>query len=405
MRRRSFRPDLVVRHVGDIRRIFDRSGGRVLEVAAPAVPTLDAFLGRSGASPDPEVSAALESRGLTEGGPTRREALVVTGAAAGLITTFVLPPAVASASTGVAFSDSGDGGSVTTSIITVGDVEFDLYEIKYGLNGSTDNVTITRSMTLGGSTTLDLLVVAGGGGGGSFGSADGYAGGGGAGELIEVIDLELASGLYTITVGAGGAGGSDGVGGTGTGSGIRLDGAGSDTVFAVGGGGGGGYSAQAGAGGSSGGQAAGQGSAVAAGTAGTLPAVPADAQTADSFRFSGGAGATAGAAGGGGAGAVGATATTNNGGAGGAGRAVGGGAFLEVAATLAIGGGGAGNLAGGVGRSPTRGTGANVDGPGFASRGENGTGDGGGGGWKVSGNSLGGARGGTGVVYVRIPRA
>ena len=55
---------------------------------------------------------------------------------------------------------------------------------------------------LGSQKSVDILMVAGGGGGG----AGWYAGGGGAGGMQALTSVNLVSGTYTVTVGAGGAG-------------------------------------------------------------------------------------------------------------------------------------------------------------------------------------------------------
>ena len=85
------------------------------------------------------------------------------------------------------------------------------------------------------TTTIEILLVGGGGQAGS-----GTSGGGGAGGLIYIADFAMPDGRYTITVGAGGAGGAqiaDNMGRTG-GDSIITDG--TRTLTATGGGGGGG---------------------------------------------------------------------------------------------------------------------------------------------------------------------
>lgn len=403
MNRRRFRSGIRFYHWGDLRRAHDASTGRVVEFSRPATRTVDGLLRRSADEPDPEIEAVFEAHSLLEPTLSRRDSLVISGSAAGLISTFLLPSAVAAASTGVAFADADDGGAVTTSIIEVDGIEYDLYEIKYTLTGTANNATITRSMTLGGDTAVDLLLVGGGGAGGSF-AATGYGGGGGAGELVDIRGLQLVAGLYTITVGAGGTVGSGVGGGTGTASSLRLNGAGSDTAYAAGGGGGGGQADTADAGGSSGGRESGGGTALPAGTSSALPTTPADASSAESYVFAGGAAVSDAGGGGGGAGGAGGAGNSGAGGPGGSGRSVGGGAFLAAALTLAVGGGGAGASSGGDGRSASSGDGADADQPDFAGRGLNGTGDGGGGGLFSGGNTLAGGRGATGIAFVRVPR-
>ena len=56
----------------------------------------------------------------------------------------------------------------------------------------------------GGSKEVDIMMIAGGGGGGR--DSEGDAGGGGAGGMRVLLAETLASGDYTIVIGAGGAG-------------------------------------------------------------------------------------------------------------------------------------------------------------------------------------------------------
>ncbi len=95
---------------------------------------------------------------------------------------------------------------------------------------------------LNGPVFINLLVVAGGGGGGGVNSPMG--GGGGAGGYINIVTLNISSGYYPISVGQGGAVGSNGnpssaFGYTATGGGAGSGDAGS-LVFYPGGSGGGG---------------------------------------------------------------------------------------------------------------------------------------------------------------------
>ena len=70
----------------------------------------------------------------------------------------------------------------------------------------------TVSLTLNSSITCDILVVAGGGGGGGR-----AGGGGGAGAVIYLTNQTLSSGIYSITIGAGGTkGGFNGSSGNDT---------------------------------------------------------------------------------------------------------------------------------------------------------------------------------------------
>ena len=80
---------------------------------------------------------------------------------------------------------------------------------------SLKNGTFSRSLLVGnpGSITVDYLVVAGAGGGGGGSGGGGGAGGlrstvgatGGGGSLESALSLTLNE-IYTVTVGAGGAG-------------------------------------------------------------------------------------------------------------------------------------------------------------------------------------------------------
>ena len=112
------------------------------------------------------------------------------------------------------------------------------------------NVDETASFELEGTTSAKILAVGGGGGGGGaystgFSGQYGGAGGGGAGGFVETNGL-FGAGIYSITVGAGGAAGKCGssrndfklCGGNGSNTVIRIDEA--DFITAFGGGGGGG---------------------------------------------------------------------------------------------------------------------------------------------------------------------
>ena len=101
--------------------------------------------------------------------------------------------------------------------------------------------TNSSSLVVRNQTTVRALFVAGGGGGGS-----GCGGGGGGGGVVEIEDLVLAPGTYTVTVGSGGTGGarasSAGItrGNNGGNSSLTLSGvAVSNLLPALGGGGGG----------------------------------------------------------------------------------------------------------------------------------------------------------------------
>jgi hypothetical protein len=233
---------------------------------------------------------------------------------------------------------------------------------------------------------IQYLAVGGGGGGGET------IGGGGGGGAVKTGNITAAAGdnPYTVTIGAGGAGGTDGApstypgGASGNASSITSPSV--LTVTAAGGGGGGGFNlAGVGTGGGQGGGAgASTGTGVAAGP-GNYPG-----GTSGSNSNSG--------AGGGGAGAAGANSTSGSPGAGGIGYqwfnndyyagGGGGGARIPLGGTAAAGGLGGGG-AGGTGGPATAGT-------------TNTGGGGGGGGYTDSGtiNGAGGA-GGSGIVILR----
>jgi hypothetical protein len=249
-------------------------------------------------------------------------------------------------------------------------------------------------------TNVEYLVIAGGGGGGV---ANGGGAGGGAGGYRNSTGsensgrnssteskLSLGVANYTVTIGAGGAGGPINSNGD---RGVQ----GSSTVFgsitSIGGGYGGGDANRAGGAGGSGGGAARNNTTEGAGTAG------------QGFNGGDGSGGNEGG-GGGGAGQVGGTAIQSppRGGNGGNGlassitgssvtRAGGGGGGAEspsddVGGIGGTGGGGKGGQAGSVGSVPTAGT-VNT-----------GSGGGGSGDWNTGGNHTGKA-GGSGIVIVR----
>ena len=90
--------------------------------------------------------------------------------------------------------------------------------------------------------SVDSFLIAGGGGGGGYNNG----GGGGGGGFVTAASLAVAPGVaYTVTIGAGGAGGS-----TITGQGVNGSNSSFNNQTAIGGGGGGGY--DGGSGGSAG---------------------------------------------------------------------------------------------------------------------------------------------------------
>ena len=118
--------------------------------------------------------------------------------------------------------------------------------------------TNSGTFTLTGNMIVRILAVGGGGGGGAE-----CGGGGGGGGVVASNEYQMASGVYTVTIGAGGIGGMQG---TDRGNGIERGGQGGDTTIsdasgnvlirAYGGGGGGGWSNRSGIAGGSGGGAA-----------------------------------------------------------------------------------------------------------------------------------------------------
>lgn len=243
----------------------------------------------------------------------------------------------------------------------------------------------TQSMQVVEPGEVEYLVVAGGGGGGSGANS----GGGGAGGM-RTGQVALNSGVYTVTVGAGGAQGSaDGVRGV-TGSDSTLS-----VVTSTGGGGGGSTGSGAESVGRSGGSGGGGGLYGIAGGTG-ISGQGNNGGTSQSGLggwYSGGGGGGAGAVGGSGG-----TAAAPTAGTGGAGLASSIGGYEKY---YAGGGGGGANygsvMAGGIGGGGAGGF-MNVSTrsfPGFSN-----TGGGGGGG--ASSNTAGSA-GGSGIVIIRYP--
>ncbi len=265
----------------------------------------------------------------------------------------------------------------------------------YGPLGGTSVVAGTGIMVTGTGTVIDpyvistlatvladLLLVAGGAGGGSglIGGA-----GGGAGGVIQDSSYPITLGSITVTVGTGGAGGSNSLGGNGT-----------DSIFgthtAIGGGGGAqGFtdSTPGGNGGSGGGGAALNSVFGPNGNPGTGTVTQ-----GNNGGLAYGAPSYAGSGGGGGASTPGGDANGTNAGNGGngitssiSGSAVdyggggGGGGFGAIAGTGGLGGGGAGNTTGGAGTNGTANTG-------------------GGGG---AGSNTAGGNGGDGVAIIAYP--
>ena len=224
----------------------------------------------------------------------------------------------------------------------------------------------------------EYLVVAGGGGAGK--PFDNRSGGGGAGGLLTNYGgtaISFTGGVtYTVTVGAGGAGGSTNTGTQGSNS--VLSGSDITTITSIGGGGGGGQTPTTGGSGGGGGD-------TESGAAGTVGQGNAGGN--------GTPGGTAAGGGGGGAGAVGGNSSSSTGGAGGNGLAN---SITGSSVTYAGGGGGiCENGTGGSGGSGGGGAGTNgAGGDGTAN-----LGGGGGAGHTSAGD------GGSGVVILRVATA
>ena len=247
------------------------------------------------------------------------------------------------------------------------------------------------NLTLASQSKVWILVVGGGGAGGNGLTASdsrGQGGGGGGGGFIEANGLKLAGGTYTIQVGAGGVR-ATAAGGNGEDSCIRI---GSEDVFRAKGGGGGvraGWNAGI-AGASGGGGSLGSGEAGAGGTA-----EDGQGNAGGEGKYYGGGG------GGGGAGGAGAdTPAAKTGGAGGAGKesAITGNAVMYA-------GGGGGGASGGTSASGGAGGGKGGSSGAAATQGTDGLGGGGGGGGgsSTSANRY-GAKGGNGIVIIRVTK-
>ncbi|MEK7144773.1 MAG: LamG domain-containing protein [Patescibacteria group bacterium] len=283
--------------------------------------------------------------------------------------TLGLPVTISSSKVAAASTTPGiinaTGGTISTVVQN---------NVTYKVHTFTSSGTFTVTK---GSSKVWYLVVAGGGGGGNN-----AAGGGGAGGYRSNAGYNYAvsPGLYTVTVGGGGA----------------ADTNGSDSVFgtitSTGGGSGKGYNGQSGAAGGSGGGGGTANSPTPLGTGGAGTA----GQGNDggiglqwpSYNAGGG---------GGGAGAVGGTAVAGGtGGAGGAGTAS---TISGTSVTYAGGGGGGGVTTAGAAGSGGGGLGG-VGGSG--GNGVDGTANTGGGAGGASNGATGGA-GGSGIVIIRYP--
>jgi len=229
--------------------------------------------------------------------------------------------------------------------------------------------------------TVSYLIAAGGGGGGGN-----SGGGGGAGGLVTSSTILSIGQLYTVSIGAGGAGTTANQTAATNGSTSSLIGM-AVSLSTVGGGGGiggtGGGTVAGNAGGSGGG-----GGPFSVGGAGTTGQGFAGGTGGDS------GGTNHGSGGGGGSSAVGGNRSGSTGGAGGAGTSS---SITGSSVAYAGGGGGAGGV---TGASGTDGGGNGKGGAGNGNAGSVNTGGGGGGGGSSSG--LGGT-GGSGVVILSVP--
>ena len=248
------------------------------------------------------------------------------------------------------------------------------------------------------SGTVEVLVVAGGGGGGRGQYSDGGGGGGGGGGVIYNGSFAVVSGTtYTVTVGNGGAGAQGGMGDGTVVTALRGGNSQFGPLIAIGGGGGKSQDGFPGEMGGSGGGGAGGGSPVAGGYG---PGIIGQGNPGGR----GGAGPYYSGGGGGGAGQWGQDGPS------GYSPGIGGsGAMYAISGSPVFygGGGGGGTYLSNLGYTGKGGRGGGGDGgeTGSGSIGTAGTdrlgGGGGGGTGKSSGQNLGGARGGSGVVIVR----
>jgi hypothetical protein len=254
--------------------------------------------------------------------------------------------------------------------------------------------------------SVDFLVVAGGGGAGGN-STDSYSGGGGgAGGYRNSYLTETSGGggsseaslgfnigtVYTITVGAGGAGGNtspNDPSGAGTiGANSSISGTGITTITSTGGGGG------CSSGGSANGSATSGGSGGGANVSKNVGSGTANQGYAGAIST-----ATAGAGGGGGASQTPTANSGNNSGNGGNGLA----SSITGSSVTRGGGGSGGNYGGTPGTGGTGGGGNSSTGAGTA--GTANTGGGGGAGRSNIGIAYTGGAGGSGVVILRMPTA
>ena len=254
----------------------------------------------------------------------------------------------------------------------------------------------TFTVNVGGAD-VEYLVVAGGGGGGSAGNPGYYetGAGGGAGGF-RTGSLPVIPGSYSVTIGAGGAGGASPVN-------TSKGNPGADSIFSTitstgGGGGGGGYAPSPSGGGGglpggSGGGRAGQSPPASAGTGNSPPTSPPQGNPGGTSGIGGNE--NNGAGGGGGAGGAGSpNPGTTTGGNGGPGASS---SISGASITYAGGGGGSGGTPGSGG--PGGGGPGVHNGTGISG----GVGSGGGGGGNSGTPAAPGGQGGSGIVIIAYP--
>jgi hypothetical protein len=324
------------------------------------------------------VSDPRRGRSATTRGLSRRRALGGAVAASAGITALLLPDRTAHASLeGTSVTGSSPVGAVVGGELLEEDDDAAVY--RFAVDGEFE---VTAPVT------ATLVLVAGGGSGGR-GDNNLGGGGGGAGGVVGPVEVDLAIGSYTVTVGPG----ATASGASGEPTTIRRGSSPVDGLDdAVGGGGGGEFGGASVAGGSGGGGAARElnqsGPVTGASATPTQGSDGGDAMI----------GAPAGGGGGGGAGAEGGTSTSGSGGVGGAGRDV---SSVLLSGTLVVGGGGGGGGPWGGGQGGAGGGGNGSSGKtGFPAV----DGTGGGGGGANQAGAISGGAGGSGLVLIRVPK-
>ena len=272
------------------------------------------------------------------------------------------------------------------SIDTITDIGGTLYRVISFFNSG------TLQIQNGDISSLEYLIVAGGGGGGGAFPNQGLGAGGGAGGYLTNVGgtpLAISSGIYSVTIGAGGTGG--------TGSALGSDGGASSAfgITASGGGGGGSWNILPRTGGSGGG-GANNGAPTNVGAAG----IAGQGNSGGNGSIYAAASGSTSCGGGGGAGGAGGNATTTVAGAGGVGLSNN---ITGTSIFYAGGGGGSGTNTGGAGGNGGGGAGrvGGTSGNGFA--GASTLGGGGGGALDRNVANYTGGAGGSGCVIIRFP--